>query len=943
MIRIFILLVVSHTLTFAQINDSFSDGDFTVNPEWIGSTNHFIINPDFELQLNAPAAGSSYLVTESQVSEEASWQIRVKMAFNPSSSNFCRIYLMSNNPIPDDATQAVYIELGGTNDNICLYKIESGTKELLIEGTVDRLDVSNVDVIVKTTRAGDDWQLSSNIGGTWLTEGETKASYNNASGYFGIYCKYTKTRVDKFFFDDISITGSSYSDKTPPEITAFNVINGQIIELVVSEAIDNKTLLTENFFLNSHKQHPETVEWNEQTNTITLTFSPALNDIENEELSISNIQDVNENTIDPVSFQFDYERIKLVASKLIDESRLHLQFSKPIPIDNFNLCNLTINNKEVSITNIQSDDNKLFVLSFNETLEEQINHTFNIANLIDERGDLLPEVLLTLSYYTPKRFDIVFNEWMADPTPSMGLPEGEFIELYNNVDQNISLAGWQLQVNTKTITLPEIEINNHGYLCLSSVKTEGWEDYPNVILLDSWPTISNDKSDIILYNASGQVIDATQYARNTIIGEGFKTDGGWSVERKDPTNLSDQTDNYHWSMELQGGTPGTPNSVDESYPDETAPLILHHEMTASNQLQISFNETMRFDNNLALQISPPELHYELKFDTIFLKTMAINFDKAPEINKLYKITELNVIDCAGHPLQLDEAIHFAIPDTLEQGDVLINEILFNPYPDCFDFVEIYNQSDKILNLSDIYLANIEDGAIEKLYQLSSNNQLLLPHSYIAVTEDKESLLNTYHSPGNILEITSLPSLPDSEGNVVISNLRGQILDQFDYSEKMHSELLKDKEGVSLERLSFNLSTLEKKNWHSAASSVGYATPGYLNSQQLKSTTESSGTITVHPEVFTPDGDGYDDWLTINYQTAEPANITIRIYDSMGRKVNYLINNQSINGKGFFTWDGLDQANQSLRPGIYIIYTQFIYESGNVEEEKLSCVIGTNKP
>ena len=187
----------------------------------------------------------------------------------------------------------------------------------------------------------------------------------------------------------------------------------------------------------------------------------------------------------------------------------------------------------------------------------------------------------------------------------------------------------------------------------------------------------------------------------------------------------------------------------------------------------------------------------------------------------------------------------------------------------------------------------------------------------------------------------MPSLPDNEGTVAIGNHKGQLLDVLAYSNKMHFDLLKDEEGVSLERLALTRATNDQSNWHSAASTVGYATPSYQNSQQAQVSGTSNSTFSVTPEVFTPNGNGSDDMLYIHYNNTEVGGTaTIRIYNSEGIAVKYLANNESMAMAGYFVWDGLSDKGEALPPSIYVIYIQSQYPSGKLIEEKLSCVIGT---
>src|SRR5450432_1920240 len=131
----------------------------------------------------------------------------------------------------------------------------------------------------------------------------------------------------------------------------------------------------------------------------------------------------------------------------------------------------------------------------------------------------------------------------------------------------------------------------------------------------------------------------------------------------------------------------------------------------------------------------------------------------------------------------------------------------------------------------------------------------------------------------------------------------------------------------------------QSNFHSAATSAGYGTPGYKNSQ-YRINEDVPGTITVTPPVFSPDNDGVDDFATINYNFPSPgyvANITI--FDATGRAVRSFEKNALSGGiKGYYRWDGLDDKNRKLPQGIYIIYTEIFNTAGKKKQFKNTIVL-----
>lgn len=943
-LRFFLLLAIASTNTTAQINESFNDGNFNTNPTWTGMESDFKVTSSGELQLNASSAGESFLVSSSQAIENATWECYIRMDFNPSSGNFARLYLASDNADLNLIQNGLYVEIGSTQDNICLYKVEKGIKKKLITGATDRINHSPVSIRIKVQRKGNEWFLQSDTGNDYTNEGTVNYSPLFESKYFGLYCKYTSTRKTKIFFDDIVVTGDPYKDKKPPQVSLFKLLNGSEIQLTFNKKLDERSITNQCFLLKNSKRHPDKLKWNKEDLSIALIFNPVLNDVVDEELLISALKDINGNTIKDVTFTFSYERTKIAGYKLLNKNTLELVFTKAIPPENFTNIRLMIDGNSVPITSFSDTaDQKIYRVTFGYELDEGSYYTFTFSHLLDAMGDKVPLMTANLSYYFAKRFDVVINELMVDPTPSMGLPETEFIELYNTTEHAIDLDNWILDINGKRAGLPAAKILPHSYICLApSSSFDLWTNMYNTIAIPNWPALTNTACNIVLYNNSYKVMDAYRFNRNKTIGEPFKTDGGWSVERIDAGNVSGEADNYHWSINLSGGTPGVTNSVNRKNKDTKAPNISKIELLNDTMLQINFSETMLLFDELRFGIKPNSIDYIQSIDTVFLNYVRLHFHRALPVNQICQLNQLNITDYAGHQLVLDDPLLFGLTDSLEAGDILINEVLFNPYPNGVDFIEIYNTSHKIIDVSDIFLATVNEGQTQKLYQAGTTKHMLLPQSYLVLTTNKTILQEQYlcKNPSALIEINTIPSMPNDAGTVTIANSKGQIMETFTYNRKMHFNLIKNDEGVSLERLSLTQATNNASNWHSAASTAGYATPGYLNSQTKQETNVPEHTFSVSPEVFTPNGNGNNDLLYIHFNNTERGGTaSIRIYNSNGYLVRSLVNNESMASNGHFIWDGLSDTGEALQPSIYIIYIQCVYPSGKLIEEKLKCVIG----
>ena len=189
-----------------------------------------------------------------------------------------------------------------------------------------------------------------------------------------------------------------------------------------------------------------------------------------------------------------------------------------------------------------------------------------------------------------------------------------------------------------------------------------------------------------------------------------------------------------------------------------------------------------------------------------------------------------------------------------------------------------------------------------------------------------------------VDVGSTPSYNDDKGDVIILNEQGKIVDELVYSDKWHFKLIDNKEGVALERIDYHAATQNQDNWHSAATSVGYGTPTYKNSQ-YRMDLQVQGDITASPEIVSPDNDGMDDFATIDYNFPSPgyvANITI--FDANGRVVRYLQRNALCGTKGNFRWDGLGEKFQKLPFGIYVIFTEIYNLDGKKKQFKNTIVL-----
>jgi hypothetical protein len=301
-------------------------------------------------------------------------------------------------------------------------------------------------------------------------------------------------------------------------------------------------------------------------------------------------------------------------------------------------------------------------------------------------------------------------------------------------------------------------------------------------------------------------------------------------------------------------------------------------------------------------------------------------------------------DYAADKVILDEVIVIAEEkplEPIETGDILISEILFNPVASGSDYVEIYNNSTKEISTNRLYLAS-RDSKLEltQVYPLSKSKNMFLPENYLALTKDTNGVFPWFEIKCRecFLQMEKFPSYNNDFDYVVLLDENMNVIDELFYSEKMHHLLLAEEKGISLERISFEANTNDIKNWHSASTTSGYGTPGYKNSH-FKIEDTQTPKITFYPESFSPNFDGYNDEYQIQYELEKPGYIAnITIFDSAGRFVMKLTNNEILGTSGKITWNGDDQTGKRQNLGVYVVLVEIFNTSGEVYQYKDGIVL-----
>lgn len=539
--------------------------------------------------------------------------------------------------------------------------------------------------------------------------------------------------------------------------------------------------------------------------------------------------------------------------------------------------------------------------------------------------------------------DLIVTEIMANPVPSRGLPESEYIEIYNRSSRVIDLAGMRLADNNSSTSIPGGLINPGEYviLCPNS-QLSNFQSRGHAIGLSNWPGFNIRSDEVKLIGSSGDLVFFLSYTDAWYRSDEKRT-GGNSLEMISLLDYCEEGSNWAGSNASSGGTPGSINSVNQNLAPRRGPSLLSAVAIADTLLELRFDQRVDILSLHPSQfaISPQLAIASLEPVAPAYKRLRLTLNTKMQVGVLYEIELGNMAGCNGNLIeQSARSAKFALPQSHQKGDIILNEVLFNARVGSEKFVELYNNSDKYINLKAWQLANANANSARLII---NDDYILLPRDFVVITNSPGSVIAEYPAAKAdkfIAMAAGLPSYPIREGTVVLLDPASEEQERLAYNENMHNSLLRDKRGVSLEKVKFDGPVNEAVNWQSASSTVNFATPGYMNSQAREGA-EQVGTLTIDPQVFAPDNTGMQDFTTINYAFEENGNLgSIYIYDSYGRKIKTITENELLALQGYHIWDGTNDGGNRAKVGYYIVVMEIFNPSGQRKTFRERVVLGT---
>jgi len=264
-----------------------------------------------------------------------------------------------------------------------------------------------------------------------------------------------------------------------------------------------------------------------------------------------------------------------------------------------------------------------------------------------------------------------------------------------------------------------------------------------------------------------------------------------------------------------------------------------------------------------------------------------------------------------------------------KSSVVINEIMYEPGKGKAEYIELFNTSNNPINIGGWQL----QVSTSHRYFISLNNKILNPNKFYLLSSDS-SIFKTfkYLMQDTLLTIANVSSLnlTDSGTQIICKDALGNLIDSVFFNPDWHNKNILNRYGKSLERINPNINSNDPMNWSTSVNSMG-GTPNKINSVFINRSTMHAK-LTIAPNPFSPDNDGYEDFTIISFQLNVPeSQVIIRIFDDHGRLVRTLANNKTFSSKGSVIFDGTDDNGNLLRMGIYLVLIQAVNAKNNKAE------------
>jgi hypothetical protein len=647
---------------------------------------------------------------------------------------------------------------------------------------------------------------------------------------------------------------------------------------------------------------------------------------------------------------------RLLSAGQYEDQGFILRFDKKIDtVSSGNLSNYSVN-PSIVLSKVVLNYDEVILFAGTGLVNGQI-YEISVRGVADIFGNVTVPAIATVQYLkfgeaAPGK--IVINEILYRRLQA-GSPI--FVEIYNQTNQNFNLSGWSLSNISGSIEIPYgTVIRENDYLVFTDTPAFSAES-DKIIHLPGFRALNNTGDAVVLRNSMSEPIDSVYYE-----AAWYQNPAGISLERKDPSALSIDPSNWAQSIDNRGSTAAEQNSRFQL--DESPPEIRFANIIREDTIAVTFNKFVNLAGSDSIKKNTGG-RLKVANSSTSSTRFYVNGAEIPVL--MYDPQQANRVVLDGSSVERGEELILlaenlrdfkdnfapeitrAIAQPLTPGDLVINEIMFNPIadnrdglPDQSQYIEIFNRRPYAISLEGIILHDEpdENGEINRIEAVSGSEKWISAGGYALFYPEPQNVPFKQSRTALFFDLTqeignfslrvnrSTLSLPNGGRKVFLADSTLATIDMIEYSQNWHNPNLIDTRGIALERISPDFGSSDPSNWGSSANVRG-GTPGSKNSIFQESRIQAAGTgVFLNPNPFSPDGNGFEDTLFINYLFDEPDYLLrIRIYDRYGRLVRNLAEGKNAGFEGTVLWDGRTDRGLKNRIGIYIILVE-AYNSTN---------------
>ncbi len=531
-------------------------------------------------------------------------------------------------------------------------------------------------------------------------------------------------------------------------------------------------------------------------------------------------------------------------------------------------------------------------------------YTLVARDVSDPAGNVLAEGRAAFTFFraaAPAPGDIVVNELLYAPASG----GSEFIELLNRTSETFDLSTLRFADANGTfdpVTDAFAPLPPGGFVVLADDAAAVAAQFPGVPVLEpaGWDALNNSGDTVTLAfdppdGGARVTLDAVPYQPS------WGGASGVSLERIDPAGPSASPSNFGSSTDPRGGTPGARNALFD--PDDDPPVPTFAEEVALDALDVFFAEPL---DPASVQPADFALGDGRRPATATLGASdlgdgtRVRLAFAAPLGGL-ALTVTGVTDLTGNTLA---SATLLIAYQAGAGELLINEIMFDPLADDFDglpnqpeYFELANRSGRGLSLRGLVRTDRPDETGEADTTALEAGRTVLPPDALAVVfaEPDETvdpatasaLANAFPdidfgAPTVVLVPLDASSLGLLNGGDLIrlETDAGTVLTETAYDPAWHDAALGDAKGVSLERVDPATPADTNANWTSSTAPRG-GTPGLPNSVAPDPDARplAAGDLAVNEILYDPLADAADgrpdqpEYVELANRTADALDLT----------------------------------------------------------------------